>query len=68
MSHLLARVNGDPIGSGKGQFGNHVSLMSVIVGPVLHNELVPCLSVVREKPNLEMSFGRSPALAMSFFE
>jgi hypothetical protein len=45
-----------------------VLLISVIVGPVLHDESGPCLGVIREKPNLEMSFGRSLALVMSFFE
>jgi hypothetical protein len=65
MSALLARANGARVESGKEQFGNHMLLISVIIGPVLYDVLGPCLGVVTEKRNVEMPFGRSP---MSFFE
>jgi hypothetical protein len=53
---------------GQGHFDHHGSLISVKLGPVLPEYSGSYYNVIREKPNVEFPFRRSPTLAVPFFE
>jgi hypothetical protein len=44
---------------GQGHFDHHMSLISVKLGPVLHNYSRPCYNVIEEKSNIEFSVQKS---------